>query len=117
MTELRVWTGRQTAGHSTMPQSVAISRAEAHAQALHTTICTHNTQLYSDAYSTMYIPLREIMPAVSKHMVVNEHAGLCMPKHMVCLGTCAIFLCIAIFKTYYKPPINKPSNIIILFLM
>lgn len=78
MTELRVWTGRQTAGHATMPQSTATGRAEAHAHTLHSTICTHNTQLCSGCLFCKVHSPKEIIAALYKHMVVNEHAGLRM---------------------------------------
>lgn len=86
MTELRAWTGRQTAGHSTMPQSAAISRAEAHAQALHSTMHTQHTTVLGVRIMKCTFPYKKIVPAVSKHMVVNEHAGLCIHTK-----TCGLF--------------------------
>lgn len=54
MTELRIWAGSETAGHSTMPQTGATDTAEAHAL---TARQTHNCA--QDVYFEVCTPLKK----------------------------------------------------------
>lgn len=57
MTELRIWAGSETAGHSTMPQTGATDTAEAHALTARQTAHTHNCA--QDVYFEVCTPLKK----------------------------------------------------------
>lgn len=98
MTELRIWAGNETAGHSTMPQTGATDTAEVHA--LSARQAAHSTTVLK-MFILMRALLRRNNSCSPKRIVMNEHAGLHMHAAQI------TYLCVQRTEMESR---NKPSH-------